>query len=200
MQNENTLEQVTIYDNDKVIALIDGANIWSSCKNLSFDIDYKRLLALLKENFKLVRAVYYTATVTDSDNFTKIKPILDWLSYNGYFVVEKPAKVIKNKEGAVVKTKGNMDIEIAVHAMEATAFIDVIMLFSGDGDFTELVRALQRQGKRVIVISTMQTSPSMIADELRRQADYFVDIATMKDEIERIIDTEIEKESDYETE
>lgn len=194
MLNGNTLEDVRIARSDNpTIALIDGANFWATCKNLDFVVDYKALLNLLHERFDLIRVVYYTATVTDEDNITKIRPILDWLSYNGYGIVEKPAKIIRNKAtGDITKIKGNMDIEIAVDAMEAATYAKVIILFTGDGDFAELVRALQRKGVRVIVVSSMTTTSVMIADELRRQADFFVEVATMRDTIERKSENEEE--------
>lgn len=190
MSNANTttnmLEDVVVRAGDETVVLIDGANFWSTCKNLGFDIDYKALLELLRKHFNIIRVSYYTATLTDSENVTKIRPILDWLSYNGYKVVEKPAKVIRDREtGQITKIKGNMDIEIAIDALDAAEYAKVIILFTGDGDFTELVRALQRKGVRVIVVSSMKTTAIMIADDLRRQADFFVEVSTMREIIAR---------------
>ena len=190
MSDVNTFENISIRLSDETVILIDGANFWSTCKNLGFDIDYKALLKLLQGHFNLVYVAYYTATVTDSDNVTKIRPILDWLSYNGYRVVEKPAKVIRNREsGEVTKIKGNMDVEIAIDAIEAANYVKNIVLFTGDGDFTALLRALQRKGVRVIVVSSTKTPVVMIADELRRQADFFVELETIRDAIERVYNT-----------
>jgi uncharacterized LabA/DUF88 family protein len=78
-----------------------------------------------------------------------------------------------------------MDIELAIDAMEQSETVDHLVIFSGDGDFTTLVEALQRRGRKVSVVSTMQTQPPIIADDLRRQADYFIDLGTLKAEIGR---------------
>jgi uncharacterized LabA/DUF88 family protein len=72
-----------------------------------------------------------------------------------------------------------MDIELAVHAIQLAKTLDHIVLFTGDGDFRSLVADLQSRGKRVSVISTLQSNPPMVADELRRQADQFIDLADL---------------------
>jgi uncharacterized LabA/DUF88 family protein len=69
--------------------------------------------------------------------------------------------------------------------MEMAETIDHIVLFSGDGDFRSLVEAVQRKGRKVTVVSTLSSQPPMIADELRRQADHFVDLAQMRDKVGR---------------
>jgi len=110
--------------------------------------------------------------------------LIDWLDYNGYAVVTKATKEFVDQTGRR-KIKGNMDIELAVDAMEIAGTIDHMVLFSGDGDFRSLVEAVQRKGVRVTVISTISTQPPMIADELRRQADIFTDIITLQSKIGR---------------
>ena len=187
-QNPNTLDVITVHRTDRTVAFIDGANMWATGKSLEFDFDYKSLLKLLQDKFNLISALYYSAVKIDptrSDDHIAIRPILDWLSYNGFVVVEKPAKVITDSEGRIIKTKGNMDVEIAVHAMEAANYATIILLFTGDGDFTELVKALQRKGVRVIVFSSLLTKNPMIADELRRQANHFVEMNTLREVIGR---------------
>lgn len=170
----------------KIAVFIDGANLYATTKTLGFDIDYKKLLnyfSMEDEGTTLVRAFYYTAVVEDQE-FSSIRPLIDWLDYNGYSVVTKPVKEFIDASGRR-KIKGNMDIELAVDAMELADKVDNIVLLSGDGDFRSLVEALQRKGVRVTVISTIATQPPMIADELRRQADYFVDIVSLRDHIGR---------------
>ncbi|GJD53972.1 hypothetical protein OPKNFCMD_6752 [Methylobacterium crusticola] len=156
---------------------IDGANIYATTKTLGFDIDYRKLLADFKARENLIRAFYYTALVEDQE-YSSIRPLIDWLDYNGYRVVTKPAKEFTDSSGRR-KVKGNMDIELTIDAMELAPFIDHMVLFSGDGDFRPLVAAMQRRGVRVTVVSTVQTQPPMVADELRRQADDFVDIVQL---------------------
>jgi uncharacterized LabA/DUF88 family protein len=167
----------------RIALFIDGANLHATSRTLGFDIDYKRLLAEFQANCYLLRAYYYTALAEDQE-YSSIRPLIDWLDYNGYTVVTKPTKEFVDSTGRR-KIKGNMDIELAVHAMEMSDAIDHFVLFSGDGDFRSLVEALQRKGKKVSVISTLTTQPPMIADELRRQADHFVDLATLRTQIGR---------------
>jgi uncharacterized LabA/DUF88 family protein len=176
-----------IYQTERVALFIDGANLYATAKALGFDIDYKRLLGVFRQKGQLVRALYYTALAEDQE-YSSIRPLIDWLDYNGYTMVTKPTKEFTDATGRR-KVKGNMDIELAVDAMRLADTLDHIVLFSGDGDFRSLVAALQQKGKRVSVISTLQTQPPMVADELRRQADQFVDIADLESVIGRDTNT-----------
>jgi uncharacterized LabA/DUF88 family protein len=162
---------------------IDGANLYATTKALGFDIDYKKLLKDFQSRENLLRAFYYTAMIEDQE-YSSIRPLIDWLDYNGYRVVTKPVKEFTDSMGRR-KYKGNMDIELAIDAFELSAHIDHMILFSGDGDFRSLVEAMQRRGVKVTVISTIQTQPAMISDELRRQADEFVDLASLAGRIGR---------------
>lgn len=168
------------YQTERVGLFIDGANLYATAKSLGFDIDFKRLLALFGQRARLVRAMYFTAIIDDQE--FSIRPLVDWLVYNGFSLVTKPAKEFTDATGRR-KVKGNMDVEIAVEVMRLGKQLDHIVLFSGDGDFRYLVAAMQEKGKRVTVISSLVTQPSMIADELRRQADQFVEFADLRSEI-----------------
>jgi uncharacterized LabA/DUF88 family protein len=168
---------------EKIALFIDGANLYATAKSLGFDIDYKRLLREFQSRGYLVRAFYYTAVIEDQE-YSSIRPLIDWLDYNGYTVVTKATKEFVDQTGRR-KVKGNMDIELAVDAMEIAPHVDQMVLFSGDGDFRSLVEAVQRRGVRVIVVSTISTQPPMVADELRRQADEFIDIIALQGKIGR---------------
>jgi uncharacterized LabA/DUF88 family protein len=168
---------------DKIALFIDGANLYATAKALGFDIDYKRLLREFQSRGYLLRAFYYTAVIEDQE-YSSIRPLIDWLDYNGYSVVTKATKEFVDQTGRR-KVKGNMDIELAVDAMEIAEHIDQMVLFSGDGDFRSLVEAMQRRGVRVTVVSTISTQPPMVADELRRQADVFLDIVELQPKIGR---------------
>ena len=173
-----------MFDQRERIALfIDGANLYAAAKTLGFDIDYRKLLKAFQGKGYLLRAYYYTALIEDQE-YSSIRPLIDWLDYNGYKVVTKPAKEFTDATGRR-KIKGNMDIELAIDAMELADGIDHAVLFSGDGDFRSLVEALQRKGKKVSVVSTMASQPPMIADDLRRQADHFIDLKNLQAEIGR---------------
>ncbi|HAT87438.1 NYN domain-containing protein [Cohaesibacter gelatinilyticus] len=168
---------------EKVALFIDGANLYATTKTLGFDIDYKRLLKEFRSKGYLLRTYYYTALAEDQE-YSSIRPLIDWLDYNGYHVVTKPTKEFTDSTGRR-KIKGNMDIELAIDAMELVEHVDHFVIFSGDGDFRKLVEALQRRGRKVSVVSTMSTQPPMIADELRRQADHFIDLNHIADRIGR---------------
>src|ERR1700685_334278 len=168
---------------NKIALFIDGANLYATAKTLGFDIDYKRLLKEFQSRGTLVRAFYYTAIIEDQE-YSSIRPLIDWLDYNGYTVVTKATKEFIDATGRR-KVKGNMDIELAVNAMELADRIEQMVLFSGDGDFRPLVEAVQRRGVRVTVVSTISSQPPMIADELRRQADAFIDLADLRAKLAR---------------
>lgn len=167
----------------RIALFIDGANLYATAKALGFDIDYRRLLTDFQNRGTAVRAFYYTAIIEDQE-YSTVRPLIDWLYYNGYTVVTKPIKEFVDAGGRR-KVKGNMDVELAVDAMELAGYIDQMVLFSGDGDFRSLVAAMQRRGVRVTVVSTLATQPPMIADDLRRQADVFIDLRELEPKVAR---------------
>ncbi len=173
---------------EKIALFLDGANLYATSKSVGVDIDYRRLLEDFQSKAYLTRAYYYTALIEDQE-YSSIRPLIDWLDYNGYRVVTKPAREFTDAAGRR-KVKGNMDIELTVDALEMSPYYDHMYLFSGDGDFTALVAALQRRGKKVTVVSTLAGPSPMISDELRRQADYFVDIVDLAKTVGRAIHNE----------
>jgi len=171
---------MTLYPTDRTALFIDGANLYSAAKALNVDLDFRKLLESFREKAVLVRAYYYTAVV-EGEEFSPIRPLIDWLGYNGFSMVTKPVKRFTDAQGHT-RTKGNMDIEIAVDMLELAPHIDHVVLFSGDGDFRRLIQAVQTKGVRVTVVSTTRSQPPMIADELRRQADAYIDMADRLDD------------------
>lgn len=171
------------YPQERLALFIDGSNLYSAARALGFDIDYKKLLDVFAAKGRLTRAFYYTA-LTDEQEYSPIRPLVDWLDYNGYTMVTKPAKEYTDATGRR-KIKGNMDIELAIDMLEMADKLEHIVLFSGDGDFRRLVEAVQRRGVRVSVVSTIRSNPPMVADELRRQADNFIELQDLAGEIAR---------------
>lgn len=171
------------YPQERVALFIDGANLYSAARSLGFEIDYRRLLETFRKEAHLVRAFYYTALVEDQE-YSPLRPLIDWLDYNGFTMVTKPAKEYTDAMGRR-KVKGNMDIELAIDVMEMAPHLDHVVLFSGDGDFRRLVEAIQRKGLRVSIVSTTKTQPPMVADELRRQADVFIELQDLSLKIMR---------------
>lgn len=170
-------------NNEKIAVFIDGANLYATAKALDFDIDYKKLLLLFKSTASLVRAYYYTVLIEDQE-YSPIRPLVDWLDYNGYTLITKPAKDYTDSTGRR-RIRNSIDIELAVDVMEMAGSVDHIVLMTGDGGYRRLIEAVQRQGTRVTVISTVSVSPPLIADEIRRQADNFVDLSSLRGEISR---------------
>src|SRR6202046_5040663 len=171
------------YPQERIALFIDGANLYAAARALGFDIDYKRLLQLFGAKGRLIRAFYYTALIEDQE-YSPLRPLVDWLDYNGYTMVTKPTKEFTDATGRR-KLKGNMDIELAIDVMEMAPYLDHILIFSGDGDFRRLVDAVQRKGVRVTVVSTVRSPPPMVADELRRQADTFMELQDLAPSIMR---------------
>jgi len=174
------------YPQEKIAIFIDGANLYAAARGLGFDIDYKRLLDLFASKGRLIRAFYYTALIEDQE-YSPLRPLVDWLDYNGYTMVTKPTKEYTDATGRR-KIKGNMDIELAIDMLDMAQYLDHAVLFSGDGDFRRLVEAVQRRGVRVSVVSTLRSQPPMVADDLRRQADTFIELQDLAPQIMRVRD------------
>lgn len=165
---------MAFYPDERIALFIDGANLYSTGRSLDYDIDYKKMLSLFQEKGRLITARYYTA-VLENEDYSPIQPLIDFLDYNGYHVITKPAKGVTDREGRR-RIKGNMDIDMVVDMLRLADHLDHIILFTGDGDFRALIRAVQEKGVRVTVASTQKTTPPMLADELRRQADAVIDL------------------------
>lgn len=171
------------YRDDRLALFIDGSNLYAAARALGFDIDYKLLRSEFMRRGKLLRAFYYTALL-ENDEYSPVRPLVDWLQYNGFTMRTKPAKEYTDSLGRR-KVKGNMDVELCVDALDLAPHVDHAVIFSGDGDFKPLVEALQRRGVRVSVASTVRSQPSMIADDLRRQADNFIELDELRDVVGR---------------
>jgi uncharacterized LabA/DUF88 family protein len=168
---------------EKTVVFIDGANLYATARGLEFDIDYKKLLTLFREESNLVRAYYYTVLIEDQE-YSPIRPLVDWLDYNGYTLVTKPAKDFTDSQGRR-RIRNSIDVDLAVDMLEIAERVDHVVLFSGDGGYRRLVEAVQRRGARVTVVSTTAGGSASVADELRRQADSFIDVRDLRDEITR---------------
>ncbi len=171
------------YPEERLALFIDGPNLFGAARALGFDIDYRRMLKMFAGKGRLLRAFYYTALM-ENEEYSPLRPLVDWLDYNGYTMVTKPVKEFTDAQGRR-RVKGNMDIELAIDMLEMANHVEHIVLFSGDGDFKRLVDAVQKKGVRVSVVSSIRTQPPMIADELRRQADNFIELADLQASIAR---------------
>lgn len=172
-----------IRPDERTCLFIDGANLYAASRSLGFDVDYRNLLRYFRGRSKLMRAYYYAALL-ETEEYSPLRPLTDWLAYNGYALVTKPAREFTDAQGRR-RVKGNMEIEIAVDMLEMAGRLDHLVLFSGDADFRRVVEAVQRQGVRVSVVSSVRSSPPMVGDDLRRQADQFVELADIAGEFTR---------------
>jgi len=175
--------------------LIDGSNLYAANKALGLPpIDYRKILQYFEGT--VVRALYFTALPPKEEN-SSLRPMVDYLEYNGWSVIQKEWKKFFDPISKTEKVKGNMDVEIAVMALELAPYCTDIVLFTGDGDFRFLVETLQRRFcVRVTVVSTIKTRPAMIADELRRQADKFIDLVDLSPSIKQTVATPVDMVED----
>ena len=170
---------------DRTAIFIDGANLYKTARNLGFDIDYKRLLQRTREETRLVRAYYYTAMQEDRDQeYSPLRPLVDWLDYNGFQMVTKVAREFTDSQGRK-RFRGSVDIELAVDMVMMASKLDCIVLFTGNGDFRHAIARCQEQGCRVVCVSTMNTQPPMASDDIRRQSDLFIDLTSLEGVIGR---------------
>jgi uncharacterized LabA/DUF88 family protein len=172
------------YTNERIALFIDGPNMYWALKALKWEADYILLREYFAKQSQLLRCIFYTA-ISDNPEHAGVKPLTDFLSYNGFTVVSKPIKEMTNSLTGAVTRKGNMDVEITIDMLRLAPHLDHLVLFSGDGDFRMLVEVLQGMGKRVSVVSTLKAIPNMTADELRRQPDNFIELDDLKAQIAR---------------
>ncbi|MEM7747255.1 MAG: NYN domain-containing protein [Pseudomonadota bacterium] len=170
-------------EDERIALFIDGPNLFSTAKALEFGIDYGQLLALFRKRCRLVRALYYTPII-EGDGPSAVKPLLDWLDYNGYTIVAKPVRSVVNQDDQR-REYSRMHVEFTIDALKLAPSLDHIVIFSGDREYTALVNELRQMGRRVSVVSTLETQPSMVADDLRRAADQFIDLADLEPMIAR---------------
>jgi uncharacterized LabA/DUF88 family protein len=169
---------------DKTALFIDGSNFYAAAKGLNLDIDFARMRAYFAKDTNLIRAYYYTAIPEDQE-FSSLRPLVDWLDYNGYAVVSKLTREFIDEETGKRRLKGNMDMELALDMLKLAPHIDHAILFSGDGDFCRLLEDVQALGVRTTVVSTNKTTPPMVADQLRRMADIYIDMVDIAPDISK---------------
>ena len=174
---------MAFYKDERLALFIDGANLYAAARAVGLEIDFRKLLKEFQTRGRLVRANYYTALV-ENDDYSPIRPLVDWLAYNGFNVIKKPAREFVDREGRK-RMRGNMDVDLAVDLIEAATWADHIVLFSGNGDFRRAVEAVKAKGVRVSVVSTMDSAPPMISDDLRREADTFIELVDLAELIAR---------------
>lgn len=171
------------FPQERILLLINGPSLHGTARALDLDIDFKKLLGIFRERARVIRAIYY-AVIPEGEEFVAVRRLTDWLNYNGYTIVNKSRGETLDSTGRR-RVNGRVDLEIAVDAMRMADSIDHFVLFACDADYSYLIEALKDRGKRVTVVSTMQTQPSMVADSLRRSTDEFLDLANIADDIRR---------------
>ena len=160
----------------RVAVFIDGQSLYSASRAIGMEVDYAKLLPALApaQQSHLVRAMYYTPVDEDADGYASVVPLTDWLDYNGYCVVTKPGRMSSTR----------MTVDIAIDAIALAPRLDAMILISGDADLAPAVEAVQRHGVSVTVVSTIKVEGA-IADRLRRAADAFVELETLRSAVAR---------------
>lgn len=178
--------QTVLESAGRTLVLIDGANTYQSSKHLGFDIDYKELHEMFRRHTKLLRIYYFTVFLENQEEnvYNVLKPLTDWMSYNNYSVVTKLVKSLDSPKHRA-KSPLFIDVELTTTALQQLPNYDTVVIFSGDGDFTFLSETLKNYGKRVIVVGTLSNAPSIIADSLRRSADYVIFLEELDKTIQR---------------
>lgn len=171
------------YKDERIGLMIDGVNLNGVARALEFEIDFSNLRTLFAKKGRLVFANYYT-TILEGEDYSPVKPLIDWLDYNGFNVTSKVARHFTDAEGRR-KIKGSMNVEMAVDAVSMAQHIDHLVLFTGDGEMRAAVEAAQKLGVRVSVCSSMKTTPTMASDDLRRQANSFIEFDDLRSEVSR---------------
>ncbi|WP_018147354.1 LabA-like NYN domain-containing protein [Henriciella marina] len=188
---------MAFYKDERLMLFIDGASLYSTTRALDVEIDFRKLLIEFRNRGRLLRANYYT-TILEGDEYSPVRPLVDWLSYNGYNVIHKPAREFTDREGRR-RARGNMNVEIAVDMMEAAGTVEHVVFFAGDADFRRLVETVKAKGCRVTLVSSVKSQPQTVGDELRREADVFIDLEELSDLIARPRSGNSEKTSAYAT-
>ncbi|HEY4355972.1 MAG TPA: NYN domain-containing protein [Acidobacteriaceae bacterium] len=165
---------MSFYPTERTAVFIDGANLYHTMKELGWDLDFGLISGYFAKQSLLMRPYYFTA-LRDEGGDPVVK-LASWLRSNGYSVISKPLKTQSNHSAGTYHLKGNMDVEITVYMIGIAQHVDHLVLFSGDGDFSFLIERLQDMGKRVTVVSTLRSKNKVCADDLRRQADFFLDL------------------------
>lgn len=148
----------------KVGVVIDGAHASALAHTSGIQIDWRRWKAWFEtDEDDVLRQYYVTLTMPpDESGQVSLRPLLDYLTYNGYTIVTKEQK----------NAASSMNVEFAVTAMQFATNVDELVLVTGNGDFAVMVDAIKRTtAARVVVVSTIE----VIADNLRRAADEFID-------------------------
>jgi uncharacterized LabA/DUF88 family protein len=166
----------------RVALFIDGESLNEATKALGSNVDFRKLRDVFGSQNRLLRAHYYA--LVPPREFVTIKPLLDWLSFNGYSVTEKPLKERVSSNGHA-RMSGSIAIELTIDALQTAPHVDTIVLVTGDCRYRPLVSEIQMRGVRVIAVSTRAVRPAVISDELVRQVDEFVELADLLPQISR---------------
>jgi uncharacterized LabA/DUF88 family protein len=172
---------MNFYYNERTALFIDGADLDATCKALGFHVDFKKVLELFRSTTRLIRATYY-ALYSEQQEYSPVRPLVDWLGYNGYMTVSKSAKEISDNAGRHY-VANSIAVELTIDAIQLAPSLDHVVLFSSSADYRSLLAALQKSGRRVTVISSRKAAERSVSDELRRQCDQFIELDDLQDRI-----------------
>jgi uncharacterized LabA/DUF88 family protein len=153
----------TKYREQRVGVFVDVQNMYYSAKNLySAKVDFSEVLKAAVGKRKLLRAFAY---VIKADVGAE-KDFFEALNKIGYEVKEKELQVFYG--GA---KKGDWDVGICMDVIRLLPKIDVVVLVSGDGDYTELLKYAKSRGVKAEVIAFDQTASKHLTEEAEEMID-----------------------------
>ena len=176
--------QLLFYPNERTSIFIDGRSLFHTARKLDFEVDLSKFSQYFASKFQLVRCSYYTPV---SEERTPLHNILDWLSYNGFTVSTRvfspdnhpPSISSLMSVDIIEQTLGNG------YAGDEPYALQHVVIVSGDGDYCPVVKFLKSRSIRVSVMSSLETEPLSISEELRRLADNFIELDDLRSELER---------------
>jgi len=164
------------YKNEALAIIIDGASIHSASQSVDLQIDWHTFLTEFQNRGHLIRAIYATPIFEDEGEHNPLRPLIDWLDYNGFTTITRTARKEADDNGRFRIKNGNIHVDVTLAAIRLAKKADHIVLFSGDGSYEPLVKELKRMNVRVSVCCAKKSA----ADGLRRNADEFIDLEDIR--------------------
>jgi len=156
---------MNMYQTQRLGIFIDAQNIYHTSKMLfNARVNYKTILEEAIQDRQLVRAFAY---VIKSETQTE-EPFFKALKDLGIETREKDLQIFFS--GA---KKADWDVGLAMDIVRLTEKLDVIVLVSGDGDFTEVLRYVKSRGVKAEVMAFQKSTSALLIEE----SDVFTDLA-----------------------
>lgn len=171
------------HQDERLAIFIDGQHLFSASRNLGFDVDYRNFLECFRKKGKVIRAYYYAVHV-DNGEYSPLKPLTDWLAYNGYALSMRTTTEHTDSQGR--RRIPHTDLEMLADMFGIADHVDHMVIVTGNGGYCRGVSLIQQRGVRVSVLSSIKTDSPMLSDDLRRTCDQFIELQEIKSEFTRV--------------